>query len=204
MTDVRAGTEADAMLAATLHASEISDGFLSSLGRPFLRRLYRRVVREPQSFLLVAQSDGNAVGFIAGAEDVRALYRSFIRRDGLVATAAALPKILRSWRRVLETLRYPGETHETNGDGPSKPASPLPPAELLSVAVAPNARGKGAGRALVQAFTAELTRRGVPGARVVVGADNDAAIHLYEQCGFRKAVRIEIHPGTPSQVLVWP
>jgi ribosomal protein S18 acetylase RimI-like enzyme len=193
---VRSGAEADAMLAADLHVAEISDGFLSSLGRPFLTRLYRRVLREPGSFLLVAESDGNAIGFIAGAEDVGALYRAFIRHDGVPATIAALPKIVRSWRRVWETLRYPAGGHED--------AAPLPAAELLSVAVAPAARGRGVGRLLVQAFTTELTRRRVAGARVVVGADNEAAIRLYEQCGFAKVARIEVHRGTPSQVLTWP
>jgi ribosomal protein S18 acetylase RimI-like enzyme len=193
VTDVRAGTAADAILAARLHGSEISEGFLSSLGTPFLARLYRRIVRSPQSFLLVATADGAPVGFIAGTEGVRELYRSFLLRDGAIATAVALPRIVRSWRRVLETLRY------TSGEaGPE-----LPAAELLAVAVDPRARGKGAGRALVQAFTAELGRRGVRGARVVVGADNDAAIRLYESCGFARVASIEVHPGTPSQVLTW-
>ena len=150
-------------------------------------------MRSPQSFLLVATADGAPVGFIAGTEGVRELYRSFLLRDGAIATAVALPRIVRSWRRVLETLRYTsGET------GPE-----LPAAELLAVAVDPRARGKGAGRALVQAFTAELGRRGVRGARVVVGADNDAAIRLYESCGFARVASIEVHPGTPSQVLTW-
>jgi len=200
VTDVRPGTEADASRAATLHASEIGEGFLSSLGRSFLTRLYRRIVRSPRSFLLVAEADGEALGFIAGTEDVRELYRSFLLRDGILATISALPQVLRSARRVLETLRY--GTGNEQGDGAGE--AELPKAELLAVAVAPQARGRGAGRALVDAFTAELTRRGVPGARVVVGADNDAAIGLYERCGFAKAARIEVHRGTASQVLTWP
>lgn len=206
MTDVRPGTEADAGPAATLHASEISDGFLPSLGRSFLARLYRRIVRSPGSFLLVAEADGDTLGFIAGTDDVRELYRSFLIRDGLVATISALPQVLRSSRRVLETLRYGTGSGVASGDeqshGPGD--AELPKAELLAIAVAPQARGRGAGRALVDAFTAELTRRGVPGARVVVGADNDAAIRLYERCGFTKVARIEVHRGTPSQVLTWP
>ncbi|HEY5013690.1 MAG TPA: GNAT family N-acetyltransferase [Acidimicrobiia bacterium] len=206
MTDVRPGTEADASLAATLHASEIGDGFLPSLGRSFLTRLYRRIVRSPGSFLLVAEADGDTLGFIAGTDDVRELYRSFLVRDGLVAAISALPQVLRSSRRVLETLRYGTGTGGGTGNEPSHGPSEadLPKAELLAIAVAPRARGRGAGRALVDAFTAELTRRGVPGARVVVGADNDAAIRLYERCGFTKVARIEVHRGTPSQVLTWP
>jgi ribosomal protein S18 acetylase RimI-like enzyme len=200
MTDVRIGTERDAMLAATLHASEISEGFLPSLGRPFLARLYRRVVRSSRSFLLVAEDGGAAVGFVAGTEDVRALYRSFLLRDGVVATIAALPRVMRSWRRVLETLRYPSGTDPAGPGG----AIGLPRAELLAMAVAPQARGRGTGRLLVDALTTELARRGVCAARVVVGADNDAAIRLYERAGFTRVARVQVHRGTPSQVLTWP
>jgi ribosomal protein S18 acetylase RimI-like enzyme len=192
MTEIRPGTAADAGAAAALHASEISEGFLPSLGRPFLARLYGRITRSPESFLLVAHDGDAIIGFVAGSERVRDLYRSFLLHDGVVATVAALPRVLRSWRRVFETLRYPA------GDGE------LPEAELLAIAVAPAARGRGTGRQLVTALTAEFQRRGVDAIRVVVGADNGAAIALYEHCGFTKAARIEVHRGTPSQVLTWP
>jgi ribosomal protein S18 acetylase RimI-like enzyme len=200
VTNVRVGTEADAMLAATLHASEISEGFLPSLGRPFLGRLYRRVVRSPQSFLLVAQNDERVVGFVAGTEDVRVLYRSFLLHDGVFATISALPRVVRSWRRVLETLRYPTGAGAEQRGGERE----LPSAELLAIAVAPAARGRGAGRQLVDALTTEFQRRGIRAVRVVVGADNNAAIGLYERYGFTKVARIEVHRGTPSQVLTWP
>jgi ribosomal protein S18 acetylase RimI-like enzyme len=190
--NVRVGTEADVDVAATMHASEISEGFLPSLGHPFLARLYRRVVRSPRSFLLVGDDDGRAVGFVAGSENVGELYRSFLLHDGVPAALRALPRIVRSGRRVFETLRYPAGDND------------LPEAELLAIAVAPDARSQGIGRALVEAFTAELRRRDVDGARVVVAADNERAVRLYEACGFKPATRVEVHAGRASQVLTWP
>ena len=192
---VRAGTEADAAAAAGLHASQIEDGFLSSLGAPFLTVLYRRVVRHPGSFLVVADEDGAVMGFAAGCEDVGRLYREFLLRDGLVAGVRAAPRLARAWRRVLETLRYPSGGNGSPG--------PLPAAELLSVAVAPAARGLGLGRLLVAEVTDELRRRGVAGVRVVVGSENDGAIGLYRACGFVPAGRIEVHRGAASEVLTW-
>ena len=189
---IRAGTEADVTLAATLHASQITEGFLPTLGRPFLSRLYRRVVRSPGSFLLVADDEGKPVGFIAGTQDVSSLYRSFLLRDGIVATLGALPAVARSARRVVETLRYPAGEKE------------LPTAELLAIAVVPGARGRGAGRQLVAALTDEFQRRGIIAVKVTVGADNEEAIRLYERCGFSPAGRVEVHRGTTSQVLTWP
>jgi ribosomal protein S18 acetylase RimI-like enzyme len=190
--NVRVGTEADVDLVAALHASEIGEGFLSTLGHPFLARLYRRIVRTPRSFLLVADDDGRVVGFVAGSEDVGALYRTFLLHDGAAAALRALPRIMRSARRVYETLRYPAGDND------------LPAAELLAIAVEPNARGRGIGHALVDAFTAELRRRHVAAARVVVAADNAGALRVYQASGFKPAVRIEVHQGTASQVLTWP
>ena len=49
----------------------------------------------------------------------------------------------------------------------------------------------------------ELAARGVNAVKVVAGADNAAALRLYEKCGFVPRARIEVHEGTPSEVLVW-
>ena len=189
---IRAGTAADAAAAAQLHASEISEGFLPTLGSSFLARLYGRIVRDAGSFLLVdANERGDVDAFIAGTENVGALYKSFALRDGWIAGLKAAPRIVRSWKRVWETFRYP------SGD------DVLASAELLAVAVAPTARGKGLGRELVAALQAEFTRRGIHAVKVVVAAHNEIAIGLYERCGFERAARIEVHAGTPSEVLVW-
>jgi ribosomal protein S18 acetylase RimI-like enzyme len=59
------------------------------------------------------------------------------------------------------------------------------------------------GRALVEAITTEFARRGVTAARVVAGAQNEAALGLYRACGFRHAATAEVHRGTASQVLTW-
>ena len=55
---LRVGTEDDAAVAADLHAGQIGEGFLAILGPRFLRRLYRRVARTPDSFLLVVEATG--------------------------------------------------------------------------------------------------------------------------------------------------
>jgi ribosomal protein S18 acetylase RimI-like enzyme len=189
--NVRPGTEADAATAAALHADQIGEGFLPTLGRRFLTRLYRRIVRSPRSFLFVAEEDGAALGMAAATEDVGALYREFALRDGIVAGALAAPRIVRSWRRVWETFRYPAEHAE------------LPAAELLAVAVAPAARGRGVGRALVAAVNDELSRRGVTAARVVTASTNRAALGLYEAAGYRRAATVQVHAGVSSEVLTW-
>jgi ribosomal protein S18 acetylase RimI-like enzyme len=189
---VRPATDADLGTVAHLHRTRISEGFLSYLGEPFLRRLYRRVLRSTGGFVLVADTDDTRVaGFAAGAADLGRLYRSFVLRDGVVAGSRAAPRILRSLPRVLETLRYP-----SGGDG-------LPTAEILAVAVSTAAAGRGVGLALVRAALERFAQDGVDSAKVVTGSDNAAALALYRRAGFEDRARIAVHEGTASEVLVW-
>ena len=60
-------------------------------------------------------------------------------------------------------------------------------AELLTLAVAPEARRQGAATALVAAFEAEALRRSATTAFLEVAADNIAAQALYRMCGYAQA-----------------
>jgi ribosomal protein S18 acetylase RimI-like enzyme len=135
---------------------------------------------------------GEVVGFVAGATDLTALYRSFLVRDGVPAALVVAPRLVLSWRRALETLR-----HGQGGAGTARGA------ELLAIAVDPAATGRGTGRQLVDGFLAEVVARGIETAYVVVGATNERAVALYRRAGFAEAERFELHRGTESLVLTW-
>jgi ribosomal protein S18 acetylase RimI-like enzyme len=191
---VRPGTVADAATAARLHAGRIDEGFLSRLGPRFLGHLYRRIARSTSSFLIIAERGGTTAGFVAGATDVGALYKQFLLRDGVVASATSAPQLFRAWRRALETLRH--------GARPSA-ADSGPVAELLAVAVDTEFRGQGVGDQLVDAFLRVTRRRGASVAHVVVGRDNRRAVALYERAGFQLVEYFEMHPGTTSMLMEW-
>jgi ribosomal protein S18 acetylase RimI-like enzyme len=187
---LRTGTDADAATAAALHAGQIREGFLTFLGPAFLRRLYRRVARTSESFLLVVSDETAPVGFLAGSTDVASLYRAFLWRDGPAAALASSGRLLRSGHRVVETLR-----HGTGGASEG--------AELLAVAVDVQAQGRGAGTLLVEGFLAEMDRRGQDAAHVVVAAGNETAIALYRRAGFQPVERFALHAGTESLLMEW-
>ena len=198
---IRLGTESDADAASLLHSSRITEGFLPTLGPRFLRRLYRRIVRDQGSFLIVAEQDGEIVAMVSCTENIGALYRTFILRDAAFAAVSALVPILRSLPRVLETLRYPSA--ESAVDPANGASGPLPDAEVLAVAVSKDSSGKGLGRSLMVEAIAEFTRRGVTNVKVVAGSDNEAALALYRSTGFLDATALEVHEGTHSLALVW-
>jgi ribosomal protein S18 acetylase RimI-like enzyme len=195
---VRPATEGDVAQVARLHIEAIHEGFLSSLGTAFLRRLYARLCRSRHGFLLVADgtSVGDAdrvVGFVAGSTSLRDFYREFVWRDGLAASLSSAPKLARSLPRVLETLRY--------GTGSDSPAERHKEAELLAIGVSQSARRHGTGGALARAFLETSGRAAATTARVVVGSENAAAIALYQACGFRVAQELELHAGVRSLVM---
>jgi ribosomal protein S18 acetylase RimI-like enzyme len=188
---IRSAQRSDLRQVAELHADRISEGFLPTLGIPFLERLYGRVAASDDAFVFVADDGEGVAGFCAGVADITALYKRFLLHDGLAAGLRAAPKIIRSLPRVVETLQYP-----SSGDD-------LPRAEILAVAVASEAGGRGIGRALLSASTQAFLALGVHAAKVVTTADNEAALALYTACGFNTAATVVVHGGTQSRVLVW-
>jgi ribosomal-protein-alanine N-acetyltransferase len=184
----------DAPGAARLHHEQLPGSFLASLGPPFLRVLYRRLVLDSSSTLLVVRAGEQVLGFVAGTEDTSRFLRRFVRLDGPRAMVAGAPGLLRHPVTAWETLRYEPGSADVVG---------LPAAELLALAVDPAARRQGLGLRLIQALQEDARVRRTPGMRVTVAADNTAAIAAYVRAGFRPATRIEVHRGRTSEVLVW-
>ena len=75
-------------------------------------------------------------------------------------------------------------------------------AEILTLAVAPQARGRGLGRALLQAAIARLEAQGAQSLFLEVGTDNPHALALYAGLGFAKVgMRKAYYAGRDALVL---
>jgi ribosomal-protein-alanine N-acetyltransferase len=78
-------------------------------------------------------------------------------------------------------------------------------AEILTLAVAPAARGRGLGRALLQAVIRKVTELGAASLFLEVGTDNPAALALYAGLGFtRVGMRKAYYNGGDALVLRLP
>ena len=189
---IRPAVAADARALAELHSSEIASGFLPLLGRPFMRVLYRAMIAWRDGVVLVVDDGGGVIAFTAGVKDVGAFYKYFSTRYGWRAGLAALPRLVnpRNLRRAWETFRYGSDQVEV-------------PAELLSMVVAPRARGKRLSLMLGARLLEELRELGAPAVKVTVGSDNGTALAAYRKMGFSDTERIQVHAGESSEVLVW-
>ena len=189
---IRRATPEDAAALARLHATEISTGFLPLLGHRFMKVLYGALTSWRDAVVLVVDDGGGPVAFTSGVTDVGAFYSHFYKRYGLRAVLAALPRLLKpsNLSRAWETVRYGQDQVDV-------------PAELISMVVAPRARGRRLSLMLGARLLEELSDRGAPSVKVVVGSENDTALGAYRKMGFMDTERIQVHAGESSEVLVW-
>ncbi len=135
---------------------------------------------EPGGFL-AAREDGVLVGYVLLSSSVKRLQRSALLSGRPLVWAwrallgrygirwGALFKLL--WNKVLFVGNE--NRYRTRGD-----------AQLLNIAVAESARGRGVAKALVSAGLAYLHGVGVTEIRLEVRPDNLPAISAYRQTGF--------------------
>lgn len=187
---VRLAERRDAAAIARLHQTSLPGAFLPRLGDAFLRRLYRSLIGDPDSVVLVAGSGRRVVGFVAGTLSVRRFYQRFLIRQGIPAAVSALPRLVRpgTLRRLWETARHP------------QGARSMPDAELLAIAVQPSHRSAGLGAGLVRRLLRALGERHVVDLKVVVGTDNLGGNRFYERLGFHPIGRINLHGEAVSNV----
>src|SRR5690606_36362314 len=79
---LRPAEKTDASFMAAMHQRSITTGFLSTLGTPFLRLLYRALVTDPDGVAVIAEDDSGPVGFVAGTRSTSAFYRRFAVKHG--------------------------------------------------------------------------------------------------------------------------
>ncbi|MCL2513630.1 MAG: GNAT family N-acetyltransferase [Oscillospiraceae bacterium] len=131
------------------------------------------IEREPQNCFVAADDNDEAVGYILCAEDYKSYRKVFLRdyapkvkSTGLVQKvefygAAILP--------VFFAEKYPAHLH---------------------IDILEDYQRMGLGSRLMDALTAHLRGKGVPGVMLGVGAENKKGRNFYKKYGFKKLLRI--------------
>jgi len=125
-----------------------------------------------------------------------AVYRRMLHYP-MHLTSALLPSILQPKRlfRMLEIIRY--------SRGQSLPPC-LPDAELLSIAVDPNYRGRQVAERLYHRLEDYFRENGIQAFRIVVGESLTPAHRFYLRMGALPTANMEVHRGENSTVYVHP
>jgi ribosomal protein S18 acetylase RimI-like enzyme len=175
---------------AALHADNLQQGFLATLGIGFLAQMYRAIDDAPESILLHEIRNGRVAGFVTGARGMGAIYKRMLRHPFALGLAL-LPSLLRPRRvlRIVEILRYSRDT-ASNVERPAE--------ELLSLAVDPAWRGTGVAESLYRRLEAEFRARGAASFCIVVGGALAPAHRFYRRMGAQAIAQIEVHRGEAS------
>jgi len=176
-----------------IHQREIKKGFLSTLSNNFLTKIYSAIVGSKHSFCVIAEEDQEIKGFIAGATDLNDFYLYFLKRHFLSVFFFLSPSIFnfRKVKKVFEALFYPNKEKE------------LAVAELLTIAVKSQFRGKGIAGQMLERFISEMKNREVDIFKVVVGEVLLPAIKFYEKKGFKFVKNINIHKDNVSRIYIY-
>lgn len=179
---VRAMTERDVSRVVEIHLAAFQGFFLTFLGPRFLRLLYAEAVALGE-IALVAEVEGVLAGFVMGSESPGRFFKQILRRRLVAFALAAAPAVLRRpavAARVARALVKPGSAARAGGT-----------ATLMSLGVDPSVQGAGAGKALVNAFLGEASRRGSTKVDLTTDKiDNDRTNAFYRGLGFQVAREI--------------
>ncbi len=171
----------------------LNEGFLPTMGSPFLEMLYMAMDGDPNSIVFVARdSSGQVVGFISGGLGMGSIYRQMLRRWPTFLRIAA-PTVLSPCKmlRIAEILWFGRSRRSTRV---------WPKAELYSIAVDEAARGTGVAGNLYKALITYFAEQGVADFRIVVGEALTAAHHFYHKMGAVPFARVSVHRGSESVV----
>jgi ribosomal protein S18 acetylase RimI-like enzyme len=183
---IRKMAPADLKAVVEIHIEQFPDSRSTSLGRPYLRKMYRWFLDKQAMLCLVALDNDQVVGFAAGAIGGygRKIFRYALPEIalGLLMHPALLlrPQTFLLWRSYLQGILPARPAQNPN---PANPAQPMIlRASLSSIAVARAAQGRGVGKALMAALEASARSLGATLLTLSVRSDNLAARRLYESC----------------------
>jgi glycosyltransferase involved in cell wall biosynthesis/ribosomal protein S18 acetylase RimI-like enzyme len=165
----------------TIHQKAFNHFFLTRMGAAFLRRYYELVLHYHAGIVLVSERHGVLEGFVCGFADPAGFYRT-MWRNRFAFALPAIAALLRHPSLGAHMVNAVRRIQTTASQGP-----PLS-CELSSIAVAPEATGKGLGRTLLRAFLDHSWAREAQSVYLTTDAHgNDAANQLYRELGFQQS-----------------
>lgn len=162
---------------AQLHMKSFPDFFLTKLGLPFLKTLYKGYIEDENSGILVAEINGKLVGFIAYSNEYSRFYKGLLKKRLIRFGFCSLLAVIRHpsfCKRLLGAFKKSSEVKKEESY-----------VELASICVNPIVGKRGVGSQLIQQLK-DITDFSTY-AYINLETDaynNDAVNHFYARNGF--------------------
>jgi len=187
-------SSSDYRAVARLHCDYINQGFLATLGVPFLTLLYEAIDKDSESVLLVERVDLSVAGFVTGTRGLGRIYKQLLLKPlRLIYSLKSCILSLSKMYKIIEVLLI------SKGNNIS---ADLPKQELLSIVVNPAYQGGGHAENLFKALCSHFRAEGASSFSIVVGSNLDRAHAFYTKMGSIPVKEIQVHKGADSVVYV--
>lgn len=172
----------------TIHLNTFTGFFLTFMGRGFLSQMYQSYCDHDESGLLVAEEDGNALGFLAFSSNFSGLYKFMIKTRLIQFGWYSIGAFFRrpsAFMHIISAFLKPGEAKREEKY-----------VELSSIGVDPDVKSKGIGSKLIDALKDNVDFNKYAYINLETDAvDNEGAIHFYEKNGFVRERMFETDEG---------
>lgn len=165
-----------------MHRNNITTGLTAWLGQRFCEHLYWGIRSTPYSFVLVYEDKQHQpLGFICCATNTSKMYKRIILQRFFPMMVSAISKFLRPsvFKQALTAVKRP-KTFKTGDYSEWK----LPEAEIIAMAVSPDAQGRHIGTKLIQAAYNRFRKLGHDKVRAWTRENNEQATAFYQKHGF--------------------
>ena len=160
-----------------IHLDTFEGFFLTFMGRGFLKKMYLSYCDHPNSALLVAEEEKKALGFLAYSTDMSCLYKHMIKTRLISFAFYSIGAFFRKpkiFLRLIRAFLKPGESKREENY-----------VELASIGVSPDAKSRGAGRALIDELKSIVDFSKYAYISLETDAENnEGANHFYVKNGF--------------------
>lgn len=163
-----------------VHMKAFPSFFLTFLGPGFLKEFYKSFLYDSQGigFVAIDKETEEILGAIVGPLNPKGYFKRLLKRKWFIFCIASVGAVFRKpavIKRLFRAVFY-------RGDAPDGQERSL----LSSIAVSPDAQGKGAGRALVKRWLEEIKSRKSSGAFLTTDAENNQTVNnFYQKLGWK-------------------
>lgn len=163
----------------SIHLETFTGFFLSFMGRGFLKQMYRSYCEHQQSKLLMAEENGEILGFVAYSSDFSGLYKFMIKNRLPYFAWYSIGAFFRrpsAFLHIISAFLKPGEAKREESY-----------VELSSIGVSPKYKSKGVGSLLISELKKRVDFNKFAYITLETDAvNNETAIQFYQKNAFVK------------------
>ncbi|WP_462433118.1 GNAT family N-acetyltransferase [Phascolarctobacterium succinatutens] len=163
----------------SIHLETFTGFFLSFMGRGFLKQMYRSYCEHQQSKLLMAEENGEILGFVAYSSDFSGLYKFMIKNRLPYFAWYSIGAFFRrpsAFLHIISAFLKPGEAKREESY-----------VELSSIGVSPKYKSKGVGSLLISELKKRVDFNKFAYITLETDAvNNEPAIQFYQKNAFVK------------------